>query len=170
MSVSYIALGSSMGGQAGAPSETLHAALEWLAQEGQVIEAASSFWCSAAWPDPADPPFVNAVAKISTDLSPRELLDLLRRLERRAGRTRDRSHAPRTLDLDLIAFDELVQDDPELIIPHPRALDRGFVMRPLAEIAPDWRCPRTGTTIGEALESLKVGLDAHICIQAGKSV
>lgn len=170
MSISYIAMGSNLGGPAGSSITILHAALTGLAQEGQSVEAVSNFWCSDAWPDPADPPFVNAVAKIATQDSPRQLLDRLRRMEARAGRRRERPNAPRTLDLDIIAFDALVLNEPDLVLPHPRALERAFVMRPLAEIAPDWFCPRTGITVQRALENLKVGLDAHICIPAGGSL
>jgi 2-amino-4-hydroxy-6-hydroxymethyldihydropteridine diphosphokinase len=87
--------------------------------------------------DATGPDFVNAVAEIATTLSPQALLQALQALENDAGRQRPYRNAPRTLDLDILLYDDLTLDSPTLQIPHPRMLTRAFVLRPLAEIAPD---------------------------------
>lgn len=90
------------------------------------------------------PEFVNAVAEIETRLTPRDLLDRLLALERAHGRVRDYPNAPRTLDLDILLYGEREMHEPGLTIPHPRMLERAFVLVPLAEIAPDAIVPGSG--------------------------
>ncbi len=90
------------------------------------------------------PDFINAVAQIETALSPRELLDELLQIERGAGRLRDFPNAPRTLDLDLLLYDDIVCETTALTIPHPRMHERAFVLAPLAEIAPQIEVPGRG--------------------------
>lgn len=97
--------------------------------------------------------FVNAVAKLRTELPPRELLGELHRIERRHGRVRRERNGPRTLDLDLLMYDDLASDDPSMIIPHPRMHGRAFVLIPLSEIAPDCVIPGQGP-ISELLSKL----------------
>jgi 2-amino-4-hydroxy-6-hydroxymethyldihydropteridine diphosphokinase len=120
-------------------------------------------WSSKAWPNPDDPPYVNAVLKVETNLQPTELMSLLHDTEREAGRVRDgRLNAPRVLDLDLIAYGELImRGENGLILPHPRAADRAFVMGPLAEIAPDWVHPQLKQTARDLFKSAKIGTDAY---------
>jgi 2-amino-4-hydroxy-6-hydroxymethyldihydropteridine diphosphokinase len=83
---------------------------------------------------PGQPTFLNAVAELATDLSPRELLERMLDVERRHGRERRVSNGPRTLDLDLLLFRDQVIDEPDLCVPHPRMWQRPFVVQPLAEI------------------------------------
>jgi 2-amino-4-hydroxy-6-hydroxymethyldihydropteridine diphosphokinase len=90
------------------------------------------------------PEFVNAVARIETRLAPRELLEQLLAIERAHGRVRDFPNAPRALDLDILLYGERTIRDPGLTIPHPRMLERAFVLVPLAEIAPDAVVPGGG--------------------------
>jgi 2-amino-4-hydroxy-6-hydroxymethyldihydropteridine diphosphokinase len=90
------------------------------------------------------PEFVNAVAQVETMLTPRALLDALVRIERRHGRTREFTNAPRTLDLDLLLYGDTIVDEPGLTVPHARMHERAFVIVPLAEIAPDARVPGRG--------------------------
>jgi len=101
------------------------------------------------------PTFLNAAAVGVTVLPPRDLLQTLLDIERTLGRERPYPGAPRTLDLDLILYDDLIIDGPGLVIPHPRFRDRAFVLRPLAEIAPEWTDPVTGRTVQDLLDSLK---------------
>lgn len=82
-------------------------------------------------------PYLNAVVELDTDLTPRELLDWCRRLEDAAGRVRAERWGPRTLDVDILLVGDLVVDEPDLQVPHPRMWERDFVLRPLADLAPD---------------------------------
>lgn len=90
------------------------------------------------------PDFINAVAALHTRLAPRELLDALLAIERRHGRRRAFKNAPRTLDLDLLLYDDLCLYEPGLCLPHPRMNERAFVLVPLLEIAPDIGIPGHG--------------------------
>ena len=91
--------------------------------------------------DPAGGPpqdkFLNAVVKVSTELSPLELFSVCQSIERELGRVRDVANGPRTIDLDILLYDHLTIDTPQLKIPHPRMREREFVMKPLKEIEPD---------------------------------
>ncbi|HUF22561.1 MAG TPA: 2-amino-4-hydroxy-6-hydroxymethyldihydropteridine diphosphokinase [Vicinamibacterales bacterium] len=93
--------------------------------------------------------FLNAAVAGHTALAPRALLDALLALEAERGRVRTGSTEPRTLDLDLILYGNLVIDEPGLAVPHPRVHERAFVLAPLAEIVPGWIDPRSGQTIAE---------------------
>ncbi len=137
-----LGLGSNTQSTLGSPADTLRAALGALTDCGVRVVAVSRFYASPAWPDPTDPPFVNAVAAVETALSPSELLAVLHRIETAFGRQRCARNAPRTLDLDIVDFDGRVEssaEGPEL--PHPRAHERPFVLAPLLDVAPDWIHP-----------------------------
>jgi len=151
--VILIALGANLPSTAGPPAATLKSALDRLAEQGVKIRSVSSFYESPAWPDPADPKFVNAVAVVETALQPVELLALLHGIETAHGRLRSTVNAPRSLDLDLLDYDgRLISDG--VTLPHPRLAQRAFVLVPLAEIAPVWRHPVTGQSVGELLDGL----------------
>lgn len=90
------------------------------------------------------PAFINAVASVETTLDPHTLLSQLRAIETAHGRQRGVPNGPRTLDLDLLIYDDLVLASPELVLPHPRMHDRAFVLVPLAELAPDAIIPGVG--------------------------
>lgn len=106
------------------------------------------------WGVENQPAFVNAAILVETELSPRELLARGQMVERLYGRDRARETrwGPRTLDIDLIDYGGQIIDEDDLVLPHPRALERAFVLVPLAEIAPGWRI--AGTTVAEALARL----------------
>jgi 2-amino-4-hydroxy-6-hydroxymethyldihydropteridine diphosphokinase len=151
-----IALGANMPSRAGPPAKTLKAALAVLAIRGVEILKVSSFYETAAWPDPDDPSFTNAAASVSTSLQPFALLELLHEVETDFGRICSRKNAPRTLDLDLLDYGGLVLEWEGLILPHPAIAQRRFVLEPLAEIVPDWRHPVTGADIAVLLAALSV--------------
>lgn len=144
-----MALGTNVafGGLAGA--DLLVRAGEALASHGLNVRRRSSFWLSPAWPNPADPPFVNAcLALAPRGLGPAAVMAILHQVEAAFGRVRGVRNAPRTLDLDLIAWGDLrLEGEDGLQIPHPRLQGRAFVLAPLAEIAPGWRHPETGETV-----------------------
>ena len=100
------------------------------------------------------PLFLNAAAVGSTDVSPQDLLQALLEIEAERGRERPHPGAARTLDLDLVLYGNRVLDEPGLIVPHPRFRERRFVLKPLAEIAPQLVDPVTGSTVGELLLKL----------------
>jgi 2-amino-4-hydroxy-6-hydroxymethyldihydropteridine diphosphokinase len=102
------------------------------------------------------PPFLNAVVVGTTSLGPRELLAELHALERQRGRERPYRWAPRTLDLDLVLHGDLILDEDDITLPHPRFRERRFVLEPLAEVAPEAVDPVTGKTVGELLAALAV--------------
>ena len=155
-----VALGSNLGGEYGSSWSALNRALEGFGEIGLIVKAKSSVWRSAAWPDPTAPGYLNAVALVETELGPEAVLAALHGLEARSGRRRARVNEPRVLDLDLIAYGRMVLDGPGLLIPHPRAAERLFVMGPLAEIAPGWRHPVTGVRVDVLAAAATVGRDA----------
>jgi 2-amino-4-hydroxy-6-hydroxymethyldihydropteridine diphosphokinase len=151
-----IALGANLPGPAGPPVAQLAAALDALLPHGVRSLCRSRWWRSPAWPDPSDPPFVNAVAEIGTELPPDELLRTLHIVEAKLGRRRTTANAPRPIDLDLIDYHGRITDGTMEgpILPHPRLASRGFVLLPLAEIAPAWRHPATGETLASMIAAL----------------
>jgi 2-amino-4-hydroxy-6-hydroxymethyldihydropteridine diphosphokinase len=148
-----LSLGANLPSSVGAPAATLRFALSRLMALAIVPVATSNFYVTRAWPDPTDPEFVNAVAQVRTALDPAELLKQMHGIEEQLGRRRGQINAPRTLDLDLIDYDGRIDVGPPEL-PHPRIADRGFVLVPLADVAPDWRHPVTHRTVGEMIASL----------------
>jgi 2-amino-4-hydroxy-6-hydroxymethyldihydropteridine diphosphokinase len=155
-----IALGSNLAGEHASCEALLEAALACFSDHGLMVTVRSGWWRSAAWPDPSAPAFLNGVALIETALTPAQTLATLHTIERAFGRERHEANAARTLDLDLIAFGRMVIDEPGLILPHPRAHERLFVMGPLAQVSPDWVHPVRGATAAALAASATVGPDA----------
>jgi 2-amino-4-hydroxy-6-hydroxymethyldihydropteridine diphosphokinase len=153
-SLVLIGLGANLPSAFGAPAETLNAALQRLHEEGVKLLHRSQFWHSRPVPVSDQPWFVNAVAAIGTDLPPTALLALLHRIEAEFGRVRGAVNAPRLIDLDLLAYGRRISTAAAPILPHPRLGQRGFVLLPLAEIAPAWRHPVTGRGLASLIASL----------------
>jgi 2-amino-4-hydroxy-6-hydroxymethyldihydropteridine diphosphokinase len=156
-----VALGSNLPGGYASSEALLEAALAELPAAGLDLLARSGWWRSAAWPDPAGPEYCNGVAIVAASAGPEATLAALLRVESAFNRRRDQRNAPRTLDLDLIAFGRRALETPALTLPHPRAHERLFVMGPLAEIAPGWRHPALGRTAVDLARAASVGRDAR---------
>jgi 2-amino-4-hydroxy-6-hydroxymethyldihydropteridine diphosphokinase len=129
-----------LGGNVGDVRTALDKALTLLADNKDIIlRARSSDYATPPWGVKDQPPFINLAILVETVLTPRALLERALEVERALGRDRARETrwGPRTIDIDLIAYDDLVLDEPDLTLPHPRLFERAFVLVPLAEIAPD---------------------------------
>ncbi len=144
-----IALGSNLGSNLGNSREIVNKSLETLGniQGIELVQASSLYQTTPV--GPPQPDYVNACAILAVELSPLALLDALLSIEAQFGRVRRERWQARTLDLDLLLYQDLILDSPRLTIPHPRMQERGFVLIPLAEIAPDWQEPITGKLIAQ---------------------
>lgn len=184
LSFGIVALGANLPSPAGSAQETLRATFDILHTEPTIsISRVSRLWNSAAVPAGSGPDFVNAALTLRTALSAPQLLALLHRIEAALGRDRSSGRwSPRVLDLDLIALDDHVLPDvatqrawmtlppaqqqvrspDRLILPHPRMQDRGFVLAPLAEIAPNWRHPVLNLTVRAMLNRLPAAARAGL--------
>ena len=155
-----VALGSNLGDREGA----LDRALAGMGALPKTRLVARSRWreTEPVGGPPGQPRFLNGVARLATALGARELLVELQRLEREAGRAREREvrNGPRVLDLDLVWYGDLALSEPGLELPHPRAEQRLFVLEPLAEIAPTERLPGCGKTVAERVRELAAGARA----------
>jgi 2-amino-4-hydroxy-6-hydroxymethyldihydropteridine diphosphokinase len=154
-----IALGSNLPSPFGDSRETVEAAFGMLSQAPLELIARSRLWRTRPMPDDGQPWFVNAVASVATSLEPSSLLDHLHAIEHRFGRERREMNAPRTLDLDLLDYDQQIADHP--MLPHPRLRERAFVLLPLREIAPGWRHPVDHRLVDELINGLPVGQTAE---------
>lgn len=145
----FLGLGSNLGDREG----NIASALDILAAHPQIrLHLVSALYQTAPVGYTDQPDFLNAVAGIETSLSPQELLDVCLETERRLGRVRTQRWGPRTIDIDLLVFDDLVCQSERLNLPHPRMKERCFVLMPLAEIAPDVQLPG-GQTPRQLLQS-----------------
>lgn len=133
------------------------AALSALAAPGAAV-VQSSFYRSPAWPDPAEPTYINAVARFESALPAPTLLAGLHAIEAAFGRMRSTDpkfrYAPRTLDLDLLAVGDAQRQGADLTLPHPRIAERDFVLLPLNDIAPAWQHPVSRQTASALLKAL----------------
>jgi len=147
-----LSLGSNLGDRV----RYLERALEQLRREIR-IERVSSIYETRPVGDLDQPWYLNLVCMATTSLKPRALLEYINAIEAALGRKRGgERNAARTIDIDILAYDDRIIDEPDLEIPHPRVTERGFVLEPLVEIAPEWRHPSEGRT---ALELRKDVID-----------
>ncbi|MEC4814808.1 MAG: 2-amino-4-hydroxy-6-hydroxymethyldihydropteridine diphosphokinase [Scytonema sp. PMC 1069.18] len=148
---SAIALGSNIGES----QSILEGALKTLAHTlGITIQAQSSWYKTAPVGGPSQPDYLNGCAILEVQLNPQKLLETLLQIEQEFGRVRQERWGPRTLDLDILLFDDLILETPDLQIPHPRMTQRAFVLVPLSEIAPDWIEPVSLEPISTLVQKL----------------
>jgi 2-amino-4-hydroxy-6-hydroxymethyldihydropteridine diphosphokinase len=156
----------SLGGNLGEPDKSMGAALRMLDADAETdVVAVSSLYRTPPWGKTDQPDFLNVAAELRTELSPRALLDACLDAERRLKRVRQERWGPRLIDIDILVFGDRTVHEAGLEIPHPRMLERGFVLAPLAEIAPDFlaRGRRLADWLAElditGIERLESGLD-----------
>lgn len=152
MATVYIGIGSNTGDR----EANIQKALGILKEHEEIdIKAVSSFIETDPVGGPPQDKYLNGALKISTDLRPLDLLTQLQIIERRLGRHKTEENGPRPIDLDILFFDDVViVDGKNLCVPHPRAAERYFVLKPLSEIAPDLVHPRLGKRVDELLALL----------------
>lgn len=132
--VAFLGLGSNLGDRLA----NLQAAVDAIQIEpGLAVAASSRVWETTPVGGPPQPDYLNAVIRVETDLSARDLLDVARRVETRLGRVRRERWGARTLDVDILLYDGEQIDEPDLVVPHPRMKQRAFVLLPLLELEPD---------------------------------
>jgi len=148
----YLSLGSNLGDRAA----NLCAALAQLDVAGQVL-AVSALYETQPVDVPDQSWFLNCVAAVETEKTPRELLQLVLQIEAEMGRLRMRKQGPRNIDIDVVLFGDRVVDEPGLRIPHPELQKRRFVLEPLVEIAPEARHPELGKSARDLLVALPGG-------------
>ena len=147
---SAIALGSNLGDS----RAILEAAISILAATPGITLLAKSSWYQTLAVGPPQPDYINGCALVQVTFSPQVLLETLLAIEAQKGRIRTERWGARSLDLDLLLYDDLILDTPTLTIPHPRMRERAFVLVPLAEIAPNWIDPVTGKAIAELVKAV----------------
>jgi len=152
-----IAIGSNLDSDFGSSQQIVKAAIKALDRFGQIQILRVSNWYqtkAVTLSELSQPDYINGCATLQTTLSPIALLTRLLDVEVQFGRIRRAKWDARTLDLDLLLYENYILNTPDLIIPHPRMVDRTFVMLPLAEIAPDWIHPVTGDRIDRMAQNL----------------
>ena len=148
----YLALGSNLGDRLA----NLKQAIDSLTPQMEV-KAKSSVYETPPWGYEDQPPFLNQTLKVQTYLQPEPLLKHIKRLETILGRQISFRNGPRLIDIDVLFYDDLVLNTPTLTIPHPRLHERGFVLLPLMDIAPDLVHPVTQKTVRDMLASCNLG-------------
>jgi len=150
MSTVHIGIGSNLGDR----EQHCLKAIRLFSEKGVLVRRRSSVYETEPWGVKDQPRFVNMAIEGETALTPARLLEVLKMIEDEVGRVETYRWGPRVIDLDILLYDDLVMSTPELTIPHPRMHEREFVLRPLAEIAPDKTHPVLKKTVKELLSDL----------------
>ena len=151
LKTAWLGLGSNLGN----PREQLKSACERLEKDGVEIVKYSSVWDTKPWGKMDQPDFVNQVLQVKTDLGPLELLSLIQGIENGMGRVRKELWGPRSIDIDILFYEDTIMDTPQLTLPHPYVHLRQFCLEPLCEVEPDLVHPILKQTMKELNEALK---------------
>lgn len=157
MATAYLGLGSNLGDR----EANIASALKMLGREARILKV-SSLYETEPVGNKDRPWFLNCVCSVETDLSPQTLLELAKTMERNLGRKRTPPFGPRLIDIDILFYDDLILDSPDLTIPHPRLAERAFVLVPLKEMAPGLVHPLSGLTIEELSERAENLDEVHL--------
>ena len=148
----YLGIGSNLGDR----YANIRAAVELMGKiDGLKVKEISSLYETEPCGGPPQGKFLNGVVEVETQLSPRELLEKLKEIERRLGRVKTVANGPRTIDLDILLYQDLVVDEEDLKIPHPRVTQRRFALEPLAELNPDLIHPLSKKKVSQLLREVQ---------------
>lgn len=150
MPIAYISIGSNLGDR----EENCLKAVRLLSEKGVTVRKRSSLYETEPWGVEDQPRFINMAIEVETEMKPLNLLEMLKIIESEVGRKETYRWGPRIIDLDILLYNELVMAGPDLRIPHPHMHERDFVLRPLAEIAPDTLHPVLKKTVRELLSDI----------------
>jgi len=152
VATAYVSLGSNLNDR----EKNIHRALGQLSRQGRIqVAQTSALYETEPVGFTEQPSFLNAVARLSTELKPAALFDVLKSVERFVGRRKTFRWGPRKIDLDLLLYEDVIIEDPHLIVPHPELARRAFVLVPLVEIAPGAIDPRSGQRADQLLRALE---------------
>lgn len=165
----YIGVGSNLSSRFGSPRETCEEALKVLETKGVRIVSISKWYKTEPVPVSDDPWYVNSAIEIDTKLEPVKLLETLHQVEAEFDRKRGRKNAPRTIDLDILAYNDVVMDG-ALNLPHSRMHTRLFVLKPLKDIAPNWHHPVLNLSIDELLSAITDGQKIYLYDEKIKNI
>jgi 2-amino-4-hydroxy-6-hydroxymethyldihydropteridine diphosphokinase len=157
----YLSLGSNLGDR----KKNIASALEMLGQEAWILKV-SSLYETEPVGYKEQPWFLNCACSIETGLTPQALLELAKTIEKKLGRKPTLHFGPRIIDIDILFYDDLILDSPDLVIPHPRLTERAFVLVPLKEIAPNLVHPLLDLTIEELLERAEKLEEVHLYLES----
>ncbi|MCS7203288.1 MAG: 2-amino-4-hydroxy-6-hydroxymethyldihydropteridine diphosphokinase [Thermodesulfovibrio sp.] len=146
----FLSIGSNIGDK----EKNCYLAVEKLREKGLIINKISPLYITEPWGYKKQPDFANIVIEVFTTFQPLELLYLVKNIEKQMGRKDTFKYGPRIIDIDIIFFDDIVYESPELKIPHPKMQERYFVLRPLCDIDPEFVHPLIKKTVKELLEKL----------------
>lgn len=151
MALLFLGLGTNLGNK----DENLNDALEYINKRVGSINSLSAFYVTEPWGFKSDNSFLNAVCSVETEKSPMQILSITKEIEKEMGRSKksiDNIYSDRVIDIDILLYDDLILENQDLTIPHPLMTEREFVMRPLAEIAPELIHPKLNKKMKEFLK------------------
>jgi 2-amino-4-hydroxy-6-hydroxymethyldihydropteridine diphosphokinase len=150
----YVAVGSNLPNPMGSPILNVLKAIQLLKSDIIKVVGCSDFYETVAQPNYSDPPFINAVVALETNIKPEDLLHMLLAIENKLGRIRTAQNAPRTIDLDLLAYGQEIIASDFLHLPHPKIAERIFVLKPWHDLNPAWVHPVFRQTVQKMLDSV----------------